>query len=94
MDRVLIAGGGTGGHLYPGLAVAGLLKRRHRGVEVHFVGRRRQLLAIRDGMRLTSKATGTTYVVCRRHISRRECQPDASTGAGVGTYGPSDVFLE
>ncbi len=39
-ERVLIAGGGTGGHLFPGIALADELRRR--GVrEVMFVGSRR-----------------------------------------------------
>ena len=36
--RVLIAGGGTGGHLYPGIALARELMRRDPGTQVRFVG--------------------------------------------------------
>ena len=36
--RVLIAGGGTGGHLYPGIALAREIKRREPGATVTFVG--------------------------------------------------------
>ncbi len=36
--RVLIAGGGTGGHLYPGIALARELMRRDASTEVTFVG--------------------------------------------------------
>jgi len=36
--RVLIAGGGTGGHLYPGIALARELQRRDRSHQVSFVG--------------------------------------------------------
>ena len=43
--RVLIAGGGTGGHLYPGLAVAQVLMRRRPGTVVTFAGTARGLEA-------------------------------------------------
>ncbi|HEX6975881.1 MAG TPA: undecaprenyldiphospho-muramoylpentapeptide beta-N-acetylglucosaminyltransferase [Vicinamibacterales bacterium] len=36
--RVVIAGGGTGGHLYPGIAVARELMRREPGATVTFAG--------------------------------------------------------
>ena len=36
--RVLIAGGGTGGHLYPGIALARELRRRDSSTHVSFVG--------------------------------------------------------
>jgi len=36
--RIIIAGGGTGGHLFPGLAIAEEIKRRDAMAEVVFVG--------------------------------------------------------
>jgi UDP-N-acetylglucosamine--N-acetylmuramyl-(pentapeptide) pyrophosphoryl-undecaprenol N-acetylglucosamine transferase len=41
MSHVLFAGGGTGGHLYPALALADALKQERPEVQVHFVGARR-----------------------------------------------------
>ncbi len=43
--RVLIAGGGTGGHLYPGVALARELQRRDPSVEIAFVGTARGIEA-------------------------------------------------
>lgn len=39
--RVLFAGGGTGGHLYPALALAEAFQRRDPRAQVHFVGAQR-----------------------------------------------------
>lgn len=41
--RLLIAGGGTGGHIYPALAVASSLRRRPDAPELDWVGGRRGL---------------------------------------------------
>jgi UDP-N-acetylglucosamine--N-acetylmuramyl-(pentapeptide) pyrophosphoryl-undecaprenol N-acetylglucosamine transferase len=43
--RVVIAGGGTGGHLFPGLAVARELLRRRPGAQVSFAGTARGIEA-------------------------------------------------
>lgn len=45
MKNVLFAGGGTGGHLYPALALADALERENSGVRSHFVGARRGIEA-------------------------------------------------
>lgn len=36
--KVLISGGGTGGHIFPALSIAGELRRRHPEAEILFVG--------------------------------------------------------
>ena len=38
--RVLIAAGGTAGHINPALAIAGALKQADPAAEIHFAGRR------------------------------------------------------
>ncbi len=39
--KVIIAGGGTGGHLFPGIAVAEEFKRRHPDINILFAGTER-----------------------------------------------------
>lgn len=36
--RIILSGGGTGGHIYPAIAIANELKQRHPGAEFLFVG--------------------------------------------------------
>lgn len=43
--RVLLSGGGTGGHLYPALALAQAFTRREGGAEILFLGARRGIEA-------------------------------------------------
>jgi UDP-N-acetylglucosamine--N-acetylmuramyl-(pentapeptide) pyrophosphoryl-undecaprenol N-acetylglucosamine transferase len=53
--RVILAGGGTGGHLFPGLAVAREFKRREQTAEILFVGTEQGIEARvlpREGFRL------------------------------------------
>lgn len=36
--NILIAGGGTGGHIYPGIAIARAIKKQDPSVDIHFIG--------------------------------------------------------
>jgi UDP-N-acetylglucosamine--N-acetylmuramyl-(pentapeptide) pyrophosphoryl-undecaprenol N-acetylglucosamine transferase len=45
IERIIVAGGGTGGHLFPGLAVVEELRRRQPSVDVLFVGTERGIEA-------------------------------------------------
>lgn len=45
MSRVIFAGGGTGGHLYPALALGAALEAQQPGAEAYFVGARRGIEA-------------------------------------------------
>lgn len=55
--RVLITGGGTGGHVYPGLAVAGALENLAPGSDIRFAGTSRgieSILVPQAGYRFTT----------------------------------------
>ncbi len=38
LERIVISGGGTGGHIHPALAIADEIKRRHPSCDIRFVG--------------------------------------------------------
>ncbi|UZO82516.1 undecaprenyldiphospho-muramoylpentapeptide beta-N-acetylglucosaminyltransferase [Aquimarina sp. ERC-38] len=38
IKKVIISGGGTGGHIYPAIAIANELKKRSEGIDILFVG--------------------------------------------------------
>ncbi|HKY33190.1 MAG TPA: undecaprenyldiphospho-muramoylpentapeptide beta-N-acetylglucosaminyltransferase [Candidatus Polarisedimenticolia bacterium] len=71
MPTVLVAGGGTGGHIFPGVAIARELVERVAGCEVLFAGTRRGLesrIVPAEGFRLvTIRSAGITG---KRALSR------------------------
>lgn len=71
--RMIIAAGGTGGHIYPGIAVAREFLARDASGEVLFVGTARGLettIVPREGFRLeTVEATGLKSVSLARRLA-------------------------
>jgi len=65
-DRVLVAGGGTGGHVFPALATAAALRAARPGLEVEFVGTRRGLES-----HLVPAAGWSLHLVAAAPLSRR-----------------------
>lgn len=63
---VVVTGGGTGGHVYPGLAVLEALKARHPGLSVAWVGTERGVEAD-----LVTRAGYPFFAVPSRGLSRR-----------------------
>src|ERR1700687_6059942 len=75
--RVLIAGGGTGGHVIPALAIARELRDKH-GAEVRFVGTARGLetrLGPEGGVQAGTGAVRAT----------EECEPGDAAADGDGS---------
>ena len=41
--RVIISGGGTGGHIFPAISIANALKKKHTDAEILFVGAEKRM---------------------------------------------------
>ncbi|MEO0325238.1 MAG: glycosyltransferase, partial [Myxococcota bacterium] len=83
--RVVIAGGGTGGHLFPGLAVADELRKRFGDVSVLFAGTARGIEA-----RVLPKRGEELALRDRGHAAQGTLAPGASKehGPAAGLAAP------
>ena len=98
--RVVLAGGGTGGHLYPGIAVAHRLQARCPGTEVTFVGLRHGLderLVPREGFPLHTvpvrALTGDWELAGVDGSFTKLTNPILAASAGSMTCGSSNSFI-
>ena len=80
--RVLIAAGGTAGHINPALAIAGAIKKADPAAEIHFAGRK-------EGMefRLVTQA-GYPFTTSRSPASSGSSPSTTSDG----TSSPSGIW--
>ncbi len=90
MSRVLFAGGGTGGHLYPALALAEALQALRPDTEVHFVGAQRGVEA------RVLPQRGVPHTLLPFHpIYRAQVWRNATTAVGLSRsfMGLARIFL-
>ena len=70
--RVLISGGGTGGHINPALAIAGMLREKYKDIEIEYVGTKRGLetkLVALEGYKLhTVKVRGFSRSLSLKNV--------------------------
>ena len=93
MERVLLTTGGTGGHIFPALAVAEALRQRHPGVELLFVGSQygpEQRLARAAGIDFIGLPVRGFWGVAWGPLPLRGAWPVPSAGPGAssGASGP------
>lgn len=90
MSRVLFAGGGTGGHLYPALALADALVALRADTTVHFVGARRGVEA------RVLPQRGVEHTLLPFHpIYRAQVWRNATTAVGLSRsfFGLAALFI-
>lgn len=84
--KMIVSGGGTGGHLFPGIAVAEALLKRFPGSEVLFVGTERQtdarVLARRDFKTATIHCQGLKGKSLKSRLRSLLLLPGAVLAAG------------
>src|SRR5947208_7415952 len=107
MTGVAIAAGGTGGHIYPGLALAGAIRRLEPAARVSFVGTRRGLegeVIPRAGYELDVVSmvpfTGANRLVLPAALMRGGAQArgvlrrrGADVAVGMGGYASAPLML-
>jgi murein DD-endopeptidase MepM/ murein hydrolase activator NlpD len=76
--KIIIAGGGTGGHIFPAIAVANALKKINPAIEILFVGA--------NGKMEMEKVPLSGYNIKGIDIAGQPGQPIVSVGDGTVLY--------
>ena len=72
--RVIMTGGGTGGHIYPAIAIADEIKRRDPKAKILFVGAERGL----EKTRWNNLITKLVIIIFWLNMSHIKCTPTIS----------------
>ena len=83
MTRIVFAGGGTGGHLYPGIAIARALVRARPSIEPFFVGAQR---GIERDVLPEDRIPARCCSICIRSIGRRSGTTGRRSPARFGAW--------
>ena len=62
--RVLLAGGGTAGHINPAIAIANTIKKHHPDAEIAFVGNKGSATFLNDQNKTRSLFSSPRHEIC------------------------------